>query len=48
MGNLNKIMGQNRFLRLIFSGVNKSNVGDCLNRLESSLERFNVGISGRS
>jgi len=44
MNNLDKIMGQNRFLRLFFRGANKSNIDDCLNRLEGSLERFNVSI----
>jgi len=44
MNNLDKIMGQNRLFRLFLRGVNKSNIDDCLNRLESSLERFNVSI----
>ena len=44
MNNLDKINGQNRFLRFFCREFNKAKIDDCLNRLESALERFSVSI----
>lgn len=44
MNNLDKINGQNQFARFFCREFNKAKIDDCLNRLQSALERFSVSI----
>ena len=44
MNNLDEIKSQNRWHFFFFREVNKSKIDDCLNRLGSALERFNVRV----
>jgi hypothetical protein len=41
---LNEIKAQNRWLLVFFKDLNKSKIDDCVDRLTSALQTFNVWI----